>query len=58
MPQLKAVLNMIRFWISGELLTLYSDWKILEFEEAEPLIIRKNLWPHIYNYVIAKKCSG
>ncbi|WP_320930830.1 hypothetical protein [Hungatella sp.] len=49
---------MIRFWISGELLTLYSDWKILEFEEAEPLIIRKNLRPHIYNYVIAKKCSG
>lgn len=42
-------------WLSGELFTLYADWKILECCETEPMIINKNLRPQIYNYVVAQK---
>ncbi len=42
-------------WLSGELFTLYSDWRILECCETEPIIVNKSLRPHIYNYIVAQK---
>lgn len=42
-------------WKSGELFTCYSDWKILECTETEPLLTTGRVHPRIYNYVIAQK---
>ncbi len=41
--------------LSGELFTLYHDWKLLEVCETEAIIINNNPYPRVYNIVVAQR---